>query len=88
MRLEPKSLQQFASQTIYNQQSDLPWKILPPKLIARLGICKPDVSEDEVSESEYESAEDEVSESEYESADEEVSESEYESADGEVPERE
>ena len=36
--LEPKSLQQLAMKTIYNQRSVLPWKCLPKKLIVRLGL--------------------------------------------------
>ena len=36
--LEPRSLQQMAMKTIYKHRTELPWKYLPPKLIARLGI--------------------------------------------------
>ena len=38
--LEPKSLQQLAMKTIYNQRSVLPWKHLPTKLIAELGLLE------------------------------------------------
>ena len=34
--LEPKSLQQVAMTTIYKNRSELPWKILPPKLICKI----------------------------------------------------
>ena len=40
LMLEPKSLQQLATKTIYNQRSVLPWKCLPTKLIVRLGLLK------------------------------------------------
>ena len=36
--LEPKSLQQLAMKTIYDKQDALPWKRLPTKLIAQLGL--------------------------------------------------
>ena len=36
--LEPNSLQQIAMKTIYNRQYALPWRSLPQKLIAKLGL--------------------------------------------------
>ena len=33
---EPKSLQQIAMKTIYEQRTELPWKILPQKLICQI----------------------------------------------------
>ena len=38
--LEPRSLQQMAMQTAYKHRTELPWKFLPRKLIARFGILK------------------------------------------------
>ena len=35
--LESRSLQQMAMQTVYKHRTELPWKYLPPKLIARFG---------------------------------------------------
>ena len=37
---ESRSLQQLAMKTIYNQQTQLPWTCLPPKLIAQLGLSE------------------------------------------------
>ena len=36
--LEPKSLRWLAMKTIYSNQDMLPWKCLPSKLVAQLGI--------------------------------------------------
>ena len=36
--LEPKSLKQLAMKIIYNEQDELEWMCLPPKLIAELGL--------------------------------------------------
>ena len=36
--LEPKCLQQLAIQIIYKHQDEIPWEILPSKLISRFGI--------------------------------------------------
>ena len=38
--LEPKSLQQLAMKTVFKQRSVLPWKCLPTKLIAKLGLLE------------------------------------------------
>ena len=38
--LEPKSLQKLAMQIIYRQQDELPWKYLPKKLMALLGLSE------------------------------------------------
>ena len=38
--LESKSLQQLAMKTIYDKQDALPYKHLPTKLIAQLGLCE------------------------------------------------
>ena len=38
--LEAKSLQQLAMKTIYNNQGVLPWKCLPSKLVAQLGLLE------------------------------------------------
>ena len=38
--LEAKSLQQLAMKTIYNNQDVLPWKCLPSKLVAQLGLLE------------------------------------------------
>ena len=38
--LEPKSLQQLAMKTIYNQRIVIPWKCLPTKLIVQLGLLE------------------------------------------------
>ena len=35
--LEPKCLQQVAMKIIYKYRDQLPWKLLPPKLISKLG---------------------------------------------------
>ena len=37
--LEPKRLQQLAMQVIHKHLDDLPWKLLPVKLISLLGLC-------------------------------------------------
>ena len=38
--LEPKTLQQLTMKTIYNNQTRIQWKVLPKKLIAKLGKLK------------------------------------------------
>ena len=38
VRFEPRSLQQLAMKTIYKQKTQLPWRYLPPKVIAQLGL--------------------------------------------------
>ena len=38
--LEPRTLQQLAMQTIYAHRRSIPWKHLPPKLIARFGFSE------------------------------------------------
>ena len=38
--IEPKSLQQIAMKTIYNNQDAVPWKSLPSKLVAQLGLLE------------------------------------------------
>ena len=38
--LEAKSLQQLSMKTIYNNQGVLPWKCLPSKLVAQLGLLE------------------------------------------------
>ena len=40
LMLEPKSLQQLAMKTIYSNKDVLPWKCLPSKLFAQLGLLE------------------------------------------------
>ena len=48
VRLEPKSLQQLASQTIYKHSSELSWQCLPSKMIAQFefSLSVPQLSHD------------------------------------------
>ena len=41
LRLEPKSLEQLASQIIYKHKSEISWQCLPSKMIAQLGLSLP-----------------------------------------------
>ena len=49
--LEPKSLQLLASQILYEHRTELPWKHLPNKLVALLGLSETDKDTDSKSSS-------------------------------------